>query len=440
MPACPSKGAELLPSRPGRIKSSAGWWSLGLGLLTALTMAADPVGPMLAPGDAPVVGGLGRVYLVMLNPDAQPVPYQFPETVSAQYFMAGTKGTVSLRREGPESGTIVIAAGGFARRIYTLPLPENAIFPIELSLDGESTHRLVLSPMPPPGNSPGPMTETVSAQPAVSAAPVPATDPASAVAAAKSAEGMPSALRFFEEHFFPHEPMYLLMGWEDPNVKFQISFKYRPLNGDADDPGWLVRHAPRLTNLYLAYTQMSLWDTGAPSSPFYDTAYKPEVFYQWQRVDRQRWADWFGLDLQGGLQHASNGQDGPESRSFNVAYLMPTVRFGNPDGFFTRLSPRVYAYLGDLGDNPDIADYYGHVQLRGTIGWADGVQLSVIGTIGDGFHHGSAQMDLTYPLYRLGGRNLSVYLDLQYFTGYGESLLDYNERTSVFRAGISLWR
>ena len=74
------------------------------------------------------------------------------------------------------------------------------------------------------------------------------------------------------------------------------------------------------------------------------------------------------------------------------------------------------------------------------MGWADSVQLAVIGTIGDGFHHGSAQLDLTYPLYRFGGRNLSVYLDLQYFTGYGESLLNYNERSSIFRAGFSLWR
>jgi outer membrane phospholipase A len=247
-------------------------------------------------------------------------------------------------------------------------------------------------------------------------------------------------MRFFRQHFFPHEPLYFLMGWEDPQVKFQISFKYRLFNADEDDPGWAVRQVPQLANLYLGYTQTSLWDTAAESAPFYDTAYKPEFFYQTTRIDQGRWAPWFGMDAQGGFQHASNGQDGPESRSLNVAYVMPTFYFGDVKKFHFRFAPRVYTYVGSLEDNPDIADYYGHVQLRAMVGWTDGAQLSVIGTIGDGFNYGSTQLDLTYPLYRLAGGSIAVYLDLQYFTGYGETLLDYNVRSSAFRAGFSLWR
>ena len=40
---------------------------------------------------------------------------------------------------------------------------------------------------------------------------------------------------------------------------------------------------------------------------------------------------------------------------------------------------------------------------------------------------------------RLTG-NFSVYLQAQYFTGYGESLLQYKEKTSIFRAGFALYR
>jgi outer membrane phospholipase A len=34
--------------------------------------------------------------------------------------------------------------------------------------------------------------------------------------------------------------------------------------------------------------------------------------------------------------------------------------------------------------------------------------------------------------------NLGLYLSAQYFLGYGESLLYYNERSSAFRLGFAL--
>jgi len=43
-------------------------------------------------------------------------------------------------------------------------------------------------------------------------------------------------------------------------------------------------------------------------------------------------------------------------------------------------------------------------------------------------NHESLQLDLTYPTMRLFG-SFSLYLDVQYFTGYGESLLGYNKKS-----------
>ena len=74
------------------------------------------------------------------------------------------------------------------------------------------------------------------------------------------------------------------------------------------------------------------------------------------------------------------------------------------------------------------------------LGWQRGLQISALGRIGDDGDHGSLQFDVTYPMMRRFRGSFSLYLHAQYFTGYGESLLGYRERSSVFRAGISLYR
>jgi outer membrane phospholipase A len=201
------------------------------------------------------------------------------------------------------------------------------------------------------------------------------------------------------------------------------------------------------------------------SSPFLDTSYKPEIFYLWQRVDRGRWADWVRLDLQGGLQHESNGnpevnsrlldlgnrvsyytlddsgnQQFKTSRSMNMVYLRPTVTFGKADGLQLALSPRVWEYVGDLDDNPDLPFYRGYADLRVTVGWAKGLQLTTTGRLGNEGNRGSLQFDLSYPLMRLFSGSLSVYLYAQYFTGYGESLLLYDRRSDALRFGFALYR
>ena len=50
------------------------------------------------------------------------------------------------------------------------------------------------------------------------------------------------------------------------------------------------------------------------------------------------------------------------------------------------------------------------------------------------------QTDLTYPIDRLLGNNLNVYLHLQYSNSLAESLVDYQKRTEAFRLGLSFFR
>ena len=86
-----------------------------------------------------------------------------------------------------------------------------------------------------------------------------------------------------------------------------------------------------------------------------------------------------------------------------------------------------------------MADYRGYVDLRTILGWRRGLQLSALGRMGKDGNHRSIQLDLTYPTMQFFG-SFSLYLDVQYFTGYGESLLGYNQKSEALRVGFSLYR
>ncbi|MFN7141272.1 MAG: phospholipase A, partial [Limisphaerales bacterium] len=190
----------------------------------------------------------------------------------------------------------------------------------------------------------------------------------------------------------------------------------------------------------LAYTQTSLWDLDAPSAPFFDSSYKPEVLYAWEELLGGGPDEMYRFDLQFGVQHESNGRDGPDSRSLNIAYVRPTFVFGPETSLQLTIQPRAWVYVADLDDNPDLAEYRGYGDLRVIVGWKRGLQLSTIGRLGETWDHGALQFDLTYPMMRFFYSNFSLYLHAQYFTGYGESLLRYNEKSSAFRVGFSMYR
>jgi outer membrane phospholipase A len=275
---------------------------------------------------------------------------------------------------------------------------------------------------------------------AVDVDPVGTTAEAPAEAPAESpAGGLDStdpALVEFARHFSGHEPIYFLAGTKAPNVKFQVSFKYAVANPEAP----LVKKFPALEGINLAYTQTSLWDTSDESAPFFDSSYKPEVLWSDEYIPALSRRGAYGLGLQFGMQHESNGKGGLDSRSLNIAYVRPVFTLGDPRDFRLTVAPRVFTYLGGQGDNEDIENYRGYADLRAKVGWRDGLELSALGRLGDDWDRGSIQLDLTYPLRKLFFGNLDVYLDVQGFYGHGESLLGYNRRTSALRFGIAVVR
>ncbi len=240
----------------------------------------------------------------------------------------------------------------------------------------------------------------------------------------------------FIGHFSGYEPTYVIAGPADPLAKFQFSFKYQLLSDDAP----LAKKIPFLAGFNFGYTQLSLWQLDKRSAPFFDTNYEPEFLWSNEDVRLFKIPGVSQFGLQAGYGHDSNGRDGATSRSLNILFIRPIVTFGDPDHFHFLLAPKIYAYVASLDDNPDIAKYRGYVDIRATIGWKQGLELSALGRVGSDYNRGSVLLDLTYPIRDLLNRNLDLYLDAQYFYGYGESLLQYNQRRSEFRIGFALVR
>lgn len=373
-----------------------------------------PAGPALRAGDMFVV------QLLVTNDDAQPTRVDIPDELLLR--LTGERSAQNLgmvRDAGAPGGSHELPPQAFMRIDYRGRLPFDATGAVTL----RAMERAIAPVMFAIG------------EPAQDTGAAPAQESAAATGQAVEPITPLSRESAFLSAFSAYEPVYFAVGSrEDWNAKFQLSFKFRFFNDEAN----LVQRFHFLEHLYLGYTQTSLWDLQAPSAPFRDTSYKPRLFYS----DAESWnARDFPLRLgfEFGVGHESNGRGGSESRSVNIAYVRPTLVFGKPGDWQWTFSPMFYDYV-DRSDNPDIADYRGYVDLYASVGKADGWQLAALVRKGDG-ERWTMQLDLTYPLGGVALGNLNGYLLFQFFDGWGESILDYNHRSPAqYRLGLMFVR
>jgi phospholipase A1/A2 len=231
-----------------------------------------------------------------------------------------------------------------------------------------------------------------------------------------------------------YEPVYFLVGGDDGlNSKFQISFRYRLFDGR----GALANRLPWIDDLYLSFSQTSLWDLNDLSKPFRDSSYRPRLFFA--NYDLGRVLDGrIRIGVEAGAGHESNGKEGDESRSFNMFYARPTLSFGDPEGFNVYVAPQLHNYVAD-DENSDLKDYRGYVDWLVGAGSKGGLNFWALFRKGKRSDFGSAELNLSFPLSKLSGGDLTGWLMLQYFGGYGESLIDYNKKLdSQVRLGIAV--
>ena len=242
----------------------------------------------------------------------------------------------------------------------------------------------------------------------------------------------------FVHHFAPHEPMYFVGGSKAPQIKFQLSIRYRILNPE----GPLASQYQLLKGFNFAYSQTSLWDWSDPNMPFfYDTSYRPEFFYYLENLPKGTLPEGWQAGVQAGVGHESNGLRDPDHRSLNIVYVRPIFTVSDTNERFVpdagaevlRLHRRTQSESGHFKISRLLRHSNGGRPARrlATGGhWANRKQLG----------QGKRQMDLTYPLTKILQGNVDVLLDAQYFIGYGDTLLTYNKYTQVFRIGLALVR
>ena len=199
-------------------------------------------------------------------------------------------------------------------------------------------------------------------------------------------------------------------------------------------------HPTHKDSLWFGYTQQSYWQLFSPhiSRPFRTTDHAPEVMYVYPTDAQLPWG-WRWRYSGVGLVHQSNGQSLPLSRSWNRTYLMTGMELGNQWSVNARIWKRI-PEKAESDDNPGISDYVGRGELSAF--W----NLNRDHTLGVTLRHslsstsrGSVRLEWMQSLGAgLGGGKSNLRLHTQLFSGYGDSLVDYNRKRTVFTLGLSL--
>jgi phospholipase A1 len=235
----------------------------------------------------------------------------------------------------------------------------------------------------------------------------------------------------------PHRPTYILpLSYNDnPNnapyagmplevenneIKMQFSFRVPLVRELLFENGMLS----------FGYTQQSYWQAynGNYSAPFRENNYEPEILLSFN--GKYSLGNFHGRLITLSLNHQSNGQSEPLSRSWNRVMLDFVLEH---EGTYLSIKPWWRVPEDEVeDDNPDIEHYMGNFELR-VLRKMGGHSLGMmVRNNFDSDNKGALQVDYTFPL----NKRLRGYLQL--FNGHGESLIDYNHYSRSIGIGVML--
>jgi len=210
---------------------------------------------------------------------------------------------------------------------------------------------------------------------------------------------------------------------DDLEAQFQISIK-TPLAVNLFNKG---------ISLYTGYTNRSFWQVynSEISRPFRETNHEPELWLQTTRS-----TNILGFDNRInmlGVSHHSNGQSGILSRSWNIVYA--NFSFEKESFVFSIKLWSRFSENPVTDDNPDITEFMGHGEFR-LIYKKEGHTFNLMSrnNIESGFDKGATEFSWSFPI----GDRKDLRWYIRGFSGYAESLIDYNKSVHRIGFGISL--
>lgn len=231
-------------------------------------------------------------------------------------------------------------------------------------------------------------------------------------------DAMPSFGMYKDNYFVVGTDMFQKPDEYNSDAKFQVSIRNRLTNSTL----------PFKTYLFLTYTQKAYWSVFKKSLPFRDLNYSPSLGMGRALVRNNRFLGTITMQF----EHESNGKDGLDSRSWNKISFATYLAFNDRWTFQSKL----WIPIVDGGNNKDIVDY---------TGW---------GFIAMDYSSPKQKYNVSCVVTKRGGANLNANVELnfsvrlfsddnqflfvQYYNGYGESLLDYKEYRQRLRVGILL--
>jgi phospholipase A1/A2 len=223
---------------------------------------------------------------------------------------------------------------------------------------------------------------------------------------------------FSFESIKAHHPTYIIGGDKDNQVKYQISFKY-PLIYPFD------------SGICVAYTQLAHWNLYDKSSPFKELNHNPEIFIE--RNNPNKYIDFFRIAP---YSHTSNGLDGENSRSIDACYA--ELQLSHTAGFLNfGIREKIIGYLNIGRQNYNYRNYRGNFeteffcQIPGKITYFNHTRLYFKGEFTKHFYWYEAGLS-----FKIITNKFRPHIYIQYFRGYTEFLIDYNQKKNALRAGF----
>jgi len=201
-------------------------------------------------------------------------------------------------------------------------------------------------------------------------------------------------------------------------VKFQLSLKTKLLQSIFWGKG----------DLWVGYTQIAHWQiyNEALSRPFREINYEPEIIFKYPLHIKAFTGEFKSIGIS--FTHQSNGRELPYSRSWNRVIFDLSYEI---DSWIVSVRPWIRLSDGEKDDNPAITDYIGDGELNLSYSYNRHQFYTVITHPFNQFQGGSVQLNYIFPIKgHLRGH-------LQAFQGYGETLIDYNNKQTTIGIGVS---